>query len=70
MDTDAAVARFLASPSLADATRRAYGVDLRQFAAWLARRGQAVDDVDVRVLVEYTGELGRARNGLAPATIA
>ena len=70
MDTDAAVARFLASPSLADATRRAYAVDLSQFAAWLARRGQSVDDVDVRVLVEYAGELGRARNGLAPATIA
>jgi site-specific recombinase XerD len=70
MDTDAAVERFLASPSLADSTRRAYGVDLRRFAAWLARRGQSVDDVDVRVLVEYAGELGRARNGLAPATIA
>jgi site-specific recombinase XerD len=70
VDTAAAVERFLASPSLADATRRAYGVDLRQFDAWLARRGQSVDDVDVRVLVEYAGELGRARNGLAPATIA
>jgi site-specific recombinase XerD len=70
MDTDAAVARFLASPALAEATRRAYGVDLRQFAAWLARRGLSVDDVDVRVLVEYASELGRARNGLAPATIA
>jgi site-specific recombinase XerD len=70
VDTDAAVRRFLASPSLADSTRRAYGVDLRQFAAWLGRRGQSVDDVDVRVLVEYAGELGRARNGLAPATIA
>ena len=70
MDTDAAVARYLASPSLADSTRRAYAVDLRQFAAWLARRDKSVDDVDVRVLVEYAGELGRARNGLAPATIA
>jgi site-specific recombinase XerD len=29
-----------------------------------------VDDVDVRVLVDYASELGRARNGLAPATIA
>jgi site-specific recombinase XerD len=70
VDIDAAVARYLASPSLADATRRAYAVDLRQFAAWLARRDKSVDDVDVRVLVEYAGELGRARNGLAPATIA
>jgi site-specific recombinase XerD len=68
--TEAAVDRFLASPALAEATRRAYGVDLRQFAAWLDERRLRVQDVDVRVLVDYAAELGRARRGLAPATIA
>ena len=55
---------------LAESTRRAYGSDLRSFEAWLEERGVAIDDVDVRVLVAYAAELGRARNGLAPATIA
>ena len=70
MDTDAAVDRFLASPLLAVATRRAYAADLRQFTEWLERRGLGVEDVDVRILVDYAGELGRASHGLAPATIA
>ena len=70
MTTSTAIDRFLASPALAESTRRAYASDLRGFADWLERRGLAVDDVDVRVLVDYASELGRARNGLAPATIA
>ncbi len=70
MTTVAAIDRFLASPALAESTRRAYASDLRGFEDWLARRKLAVEDVDVRVLVEYASELGRARNGLAPATIA
>ncbi|HVM68672.1 MAG TPA: tyrosine-type recombinase/integrase [Gaiellaceae bacterium] len=70
MTTEAAVDRFLASPALAETTRRAYGADLRQFAEWLAERRLRVEDVDVRVLVDYASELGRARRGLAPATIA
>jgi site-specific recombinase XerD len=65
----AAIDRFLASPSLAESTRRAYAADLRGFAEWLERRGKGVEDVDVRVLVDYASELGRARHGLAPATI-
>jgi site-specific recombinase XerD len=69
MQLGAAVDRFLASPSLADATRRAYGVDVRQFADWLAARGLGLDDVDVRVLADYAAELGRSRPKLAPATI-
>jgi integrase/recombinase XerD len=68
--TAAAIDRFLASPALAEATRRAYGADLREFADWLERRGTAVEDVDVRALVEYAAELGRARRGLAPTTVA
>ena len=70
MSTPAAIDRFLASPALAESTRRAYASDLRRFENWLTRRGTDVEEVDVRVLVEYASELGRARNGLAPTTIA
>ncbi len=70
METAAAVDRFLSGASLGEATRRAYASDLRHFAAWLERRHTRLDDVDVRVLAEYAADLGRARNGLAPATIA
>jgi site-specific recombinase XerD len=70
VELTAALDRFLASPSLSESTRRAYGSDLREFADWLEVRGLGVDDVDVRVLVEYAAELGRARRGLAPATVA
>ena len=70
METGAAIDRFLASPSLAESTRRAYASDLRRFGGWLEARGTAVEEIDVRVLVDYASELGRARNGLAPATIA
>jgi site-specific recombinase XerD len=69
MDTEAAIDRFLASPSLAESTRRAYAADLRRFGDWLEQRGTAVEEIDVRALVDYASELGRARNGLAPATI-
>jgi site-specific recombinase XerD len=70
VETAAAIDRFLAAPSLAASTRRAYGGDLRDFGGWLEGRGVGVDEVDVRVLAEYAAELGRARRGLAPATIA
>jgi site-specific recombinase XerD len=70
MQTEAAIDRFLASPSLAESTRRAYAADLRRFGDWLEQRGTAVEEIDVRALVDYASELGRARNGLAPATIA
>ena len=71
VDTRAALERFLASPSLADATRRSYRFDLEPFAEWLEQRGLGLDDVDVRVLADYTAELGRGRpRRLAPATIA
>jgi site-specific recombinase XerD len=63
--------RFLESPALSDATRRAYRVDVREFAAWLERRGTSLQEVDVRALADYAAELGRARpRKLAPATIA
>ena len=70
MTTSTAIDRFLAAPAFAESTRRAYAADLRGFEEWLDRRRLGVEDVDVRVLVDYASELGRARNGLAPATIA
>jgi integrase/recombinase XerC len=71
VDTHAAIERFLASPSLSDATRRAYRFDLEPFAEWLDARELRLDGVDTRVLADYTAELGRGRpRRLAPATIA
>jgi site-specific recombinase XerD len=70
VDTEVAIGRFLASPALGDATRRAYRSDLRDFAGWLHEQGLSLDEIDVRALADYTAELGRARRGLAPATIA
>jgi site-specific recombinase XerD len=70
VDTAVAVDRFLSSPALSEATRRAYAADLRDFSAWLGSQGLVLDDLDVRVLAAYTAELGRARRGLAPTTIA
>lgn len=70
VEVAAAVDRFLASPGLSEATRRAYGADLRDFADWLEAEGLTLADVDVGALAAYTGELGRSRRGLAPATIA
>ena len=62
---------FLESPTFSAATRRAYRVDVREFAAWLDRRGTGLQEVDVRALADYAAELGRARpRNLAPATIA
>lgn len=70
MELHGAVERFLAVPSLSEGTRRAYRVDVRQFAEWLERRGTTLDEVDVRALAEYAAELGRGRPRLAPATVA
>src|SRR5215216_4776521 len=70
MTIGSAIERFLAAAALSDATRRAYRVDLRDFASWYGDR--RIEEVDVRVLVDWTSELGRARNGgkLAPGTIS
>jgi site-specific recombinase XerD len=72
VDTRAAADRFLASPALSDATRRAYGGDVGEFCMWLEERDTSLDAVDVRVLADYVAWLGGARRGrkLAPATIS
>ena len=64
------VARFLASPSLSAATRRAYRTDLTDFAAWLGRHGIALEQVDLRVLSAYAADLGAARPGRTPRRLA
>jgi site-specific recombinase XerD len=75
VDVRAAIERFLASPGLSEATRRAYRVDVEEFAAWLRRERKSVDGVDVAAMAAYTSELAGARPGrrprkLAPATVA
>ena len=44
-------------------------MDVEEFCAWLERRGTRLNAVDVRVLADYTAELGRSARRLAPATI-
>jgi site-specific recombinase XerD len=70
MDTGAAIERFLASGGLSDATRRAYGWDLRAFERWLDEATLRLDDVDARVLADYVAELGRGHSRLAPTSIS
>jgi site-specific recombinase XerD len=72
VDTRSAAARFLASPTLSEATRRAYGSDVEELCAWLEEHGTRLDQVDIRVLADYVAWLGSARHGkkLAPATIS
>jgi site-specific recombinase XerD len=70
MNTHNAALKFLDSPALSAATRRAYRGDIDEFCAWLG--GRDLETVDIRVLVEYVGWLGTSRGGrgkLAPASI-
>jgi site-specific recombinase XerD len=74
VESRAAADRFLASPALSDATRRAYRADVEEFCAWLDESATTLDAVDVRVLADYVAWLGGPRGGrrprkLAPATI-
>ena len=64
------IERFLLAAGISAATRRAYRADLRDFAEWYGNG--PLERVDLRVLADYTADLGRARPGgkLAPATIA
>jgi len=65
------IERFLASPRLGEATRRSYRGDVEEFGRWLDDRKLRLADVDVRVLMDYVADLGRARpRKLAPATVA
>jgi site-specific recombinase XerD len=70
VDVSVDIDRFLASPGLAESTRRSYGFDLRDFGRWLSDRGAALEQVDARLLAAYTSDLGRDRRRLSSATIA
>lgn len=70
MDTRAAIDRFLESPALSEATRRAYRADLDELAAWLRRRRLELDDVDAAVLSDYAAGLGADRPGRTPRKIS
>ena len=71
-----AIERYLASPALADGTRRVYRADMEAFAAWLERRGvRDLEEVDTATFAGYVAALGADRPGrvprrLAPATVA
>src|SRR5688500_4487724 len=52
----------------ADKTLRAYGVDLRQLAAWAIPQGVRPEAIDLRVLRRYAAHLGATRP--EPTTVA
>jgi site-specific recombinase XerD len=70
MDTGAAVEHFLASPALADSTRRAYRIDLQEFVSWLRIRGLDLESFDARAFAEYASELGADRPGRTPRKLS
>jgi integrase/recombinase XerC/integrase/recombinase XerD len=70
VETDRAIDRFLESPALSDATRRAYRADLEEFAAWLRARRLGLGDVDARVFADYAAMLGADRPGRRPRKLA
>jgi site-specific recombinase XerD len=64
------VDRFLQSPALSDATRRAYRVDVEEFVGWLRAAGTPLTEVDAATLSAYTAELGASRPGRQPRKLA
>ena len=70
MSDRALVERFLAAPDLSEATRRAYRVDVEEFASWLRSRGGSLSSVDAATLSTYTAELGADRPGRTPRKLA
>src|SRR6266511_1757144 len=70
VDTTAAVERFLESPALAESTRRAYRIDLEEFAGWLEGRGLDLESFDARAFAEYASELGADRPGRRPRKLS
>jgi integrase/recombinase XerC len=64
------VERFLAAPDLSEATRRAYRVDVEEFASWLRTRDGSLSTVDAATLSAYTAELGADRPGRTPRKLA
>ncbi len=70
MSDRALLQRFLAAPELSEATRRAYRVDVEEFAAWLRAREKSLASVDAATLSAYMAELGASRPGRRPRKLA
>jgi site-specific recombinase XerD len=71
VNTRQAADRFLATPALSQATRRAYRSDVEEFCGWLEEHGTKLDGVDVRILADYVAWLGGRRGRkLASTTIS
>jgi site-specific recombinase XerD len=70
VNAETAADRYLAAAGISDATRRAYGADLREFCAWYGDR--PLEEIDTRVVSDWLAQLGRARPGgkLSQRTIA
>jgi site-specific recombinase XerD len=70
VDTNSEIDRFLTSPSLSDATRKAYRRDLEEFAAWLGRRRLSLDRFDARAFAAFASDLGADRPGRTPRKLS
>jgi integrase/recombinase XerC/integrase/recombinase XerD len=70
VDIEPTIDRFLASQSLSDGTRRAYGRDLRHFARWLQGEGLALESFEARAFSRYAAGLARDRPGERPRKLA
>jgi site-specific recombinase XerD len=70
VDINAEIDRFLTSPSLSDATRKAYRRDLEEFASWLARGHVSLDRFDARAFSAYAADLGADRPGRKPRKLS
>src|SRR5687767_11813906 len=70
----AAFDRALKAHGLAESTRRAYGIDLADFAAWAAAQDASPDSVRYRTLRRYAARLSAGAadhgQGLSPPTVA
>jgi site-specific recombinase XerD len=65
-----AIERFLAGADLSAATRKAYRVDVEEFASWLHSRGAKLADADAALLSAYAAELGSSRPGRSPRKLS
>lgn len=70
MERQAEIERFLASPRLADTTRRAYRADLVELAGWLGEKGLALEELDARAFARYAAWLARDRPGENPRKLS
>jgi site-specific recombinase XerD len=67
---NAKIERFLTSPSLSDATRKAYRRDLEELAAWLAGRRLSLDRFDARAFSAFAADLAADRPGRRPRKLS